>query len=86
MPKTATNPWTWAALIDAEPRLTGVLAWADRTRFSWNAYETMKCLLAPLVGWGAEDPTLRSSEAWETAHRRVLATLEARKGGGGCRR
>jgi hypothetical protein len=51
---------------------------ARQLRFTAQNYEVVKRYLAGLVGWSARNPALRTAEAYEIAHRAVLAALEAR--------
>jgi len=66
---------TWAAIAELEPRLLGLRAAARLTRRrhrTWHEYQRLRGLLSRLVGWHASRPELRSTEAYDLAHRHVL--------------
>lgn len=78
----ASNLDAWARLAVIEPRLLDIESDIrtvpnDGGAF-WTSYEKMKRLLRPLVGHAAERRELRTHDAWDVCHRRLLAVLEGR--------
>ncbi len=70
-------PATWQAICQIEPHLIGLKREAKRCRGrDWHAYERLKSRLEKLAGWGAAQPALRSSEAFDVAHRAVLGGFQ----------
>lgn len=70
---------SWSALCAIEPRLAIVEANARRLRRSpnrWAVYESLKRRLNALVGWGATDSRLATSDAYEVAIAAVLSAIE----------
>ena len=66
---------TWAAIAELEPRLPGLRAAARLTRRRHRTrreYHRLQRVLSRFAGWHAERPELRSSDAYDTAHRHVL--------------
>jgi hypothetical protein len=73
---------TFAELSVLEPRIGDLLKEArrvdvDSDTFCANAvwYRRFKPRLLLLVGWEAEDPTLRSSEAYDAAYEAIYEAL-----------
>jgi hypothetical protein len=78
--RKTTGPITWDVACAIEPALLALEQTAQRLRFSWRNYERVKAVLKRLVGWGAVKPELQTSEAYDVAHKVVLAALEAKPG------
>ena len=51
-----------------------VITDAKGRRHNWRRYEALKSELARFVGWHARNPALRSSAAFDIAHRHVLGS------------
>lgn len=74
------QPWNLEMLYEIEPTLKEIAARAaanKRRRFyaRIEAYEQAKNSAWALVGWGARDPRLRSSGAWDCFFNYVLRIL-----------
>lgn len=73
-------PWRLEMLYEIEPTLKEIAARAaanKRRRFHARikTYEQAKRAAWKFVGWGARDPRLRSSGAWDCFFNRVLRDL-----------
>jgi len=76
-----SSPWNRDMLYQLEPRLEKIAArtvMRKRQRFHdrLNAYSDAKRDAWNLVGWGAKDPRLRSSGAWDCYFRYILNELK----------
>lgn len=72
MIQTLTIHWITAT----DPRVGAVLDKARRSRCrTWRIYERLKGQLDGLVGYNADRPELRSSEAYEAAVQALDAAL-----------
>lgn len=73
-------PWTLEMLYSVEPRLRRIAerTISQRRRRVYNrlkAYSAAKHAAEKLVGWGARDPRLRSSGAWDCYFNYILDEL-----------
>ena len=71
----------WSLMKRFEPKLASLERRATyyrkyRGRRFWRAYESMKDELQYLVGWNVRHPLLGTSEAYDEAHRAILAAME----------
>lgn len=57
----------WRSMCEAEPALEALIASLRGKRRSDRAYESAKQQAKRLAGWGARNPALCSSEAYEVA-------------------
>ncbi|HWA99004.1 MAG TPA: hypothetical protein VG713_10950 [Pirellulales bacterium] len=72
---TAEQQQLWSRLVSAEPLLLALRSEAKRCDSTdWASYERLKREMKGLVGHGARssDPELRTSQAYETAHRAIF--------------
>ena len=84
IPKPDTShsrKWTLGMLYAAEPELEAIArrtAAQKRRRVEQRhfAYAAAKKAAWKLVGWGARNPRLRSSEAWECYFRHIVKELK----------
>lgn len=83
IPETDTSymlPWSLEMLYEIEPDLMDIAKEAvsqKRRRFyaKHEAYNEAKNAANELLGWGARDPRLRSSGAWDCFFRYILNEL-----------
>lgn len=70
-------PWSLELLYEIEPDLKKIADKAAPRRFysRITAYEQAKDAAWELVGWGARDPRLRNSGAWDCFFCHVLLRL-----------
>ena len=69
----------WKTLVELEPilkRLEPMAELADAE--DWQAWESVKRQLSPLVGWAARDAAaeLQTSTAWDVAYQHLLRRFE----------
>lgn len=57
----------WRSMCEAEPALETLVASLHGQRRSWDIFESAKQQAKRLAGWGARNPALRSSRAYEVA-------------------
>lgn len=74
-------PWSLEMLYSVEPQLRGIADDATkqkRRRFDakLEAYSSAKAAADKLIGWGARDPRLRSSGAWDCFFDHILDELD----------
>lgn len=74
--------WTEAELFKEEPALQSIIENAKlyrkrRVRDRIWQYEAAKRTASGLVGWGAKDPKLRCSGAWQCFLRCLMNALDA---------
>jgi hypothetical protein len=75
---------TWQQIVRAEPRLIVLLQEAKSVDDTdphfcanevWYAQGGLRDRLTELVGWGAQNPVLRTSEAYDVAYNKVYGAL-----------
>lgn len=73
-------PWSLDMIYEIEPSLKGIAEKAASYRKEdfykrLDVYATAKEKAYELVGWGARDPRLRQSEAWDCYFEYILKVL-----------
>jgi len=76
---------TWEQITQLEPRLAAMKAEAQKVKdpggpaFCANSiwYNQFKCRLITLVGWGAAETELQSSQAYDLAYKTIYNQLPA---------
>lgn len=69
----------WETLCDRQPMLLELELQAQAAAKNWPAWTEIKKRLVRLVGWdaAADDPAMRSREAFEAAYDHLLAIFES---------
>ncbi len=78
--RLVSHPATdWPSIVRIAPAVLRIVADAGILRRDWRNrwthYEALKSRLQRIVGWEARHPALRSSDAYDVAHRQMAIAL-----------
>lgn len=84
LPEPVTSyflPWSMEMIYEIEPELKSIVQYAIAQKHRhiaarYSAYSAAKLNSNKLIGWGARDPRLRSSEAYDAYLGYILGELK----------